>query len=47
MNYATGATPLPSDQTEIEAIVRKVREKDYGFRTLLHEVVRSKLFQTK
>jgi len=47
MTYATGGTPLPSDQAEIEAIVSRVKEKQYGFRTLVHEVVLNKLFQTK
>jgi len=47
MTYATGAAPGPSDQVEVESIVKKVREKNYGFRTLVHEVVQSKLFQQK
>jgi mono/diheme cytochrome c family protein len=45
--YATGARVETSDQPEIEAIVRKARDKKYGFRTLVHEVVQSKLFQNK
>src|SRR5439155_18511174 len=45
LTYATGAAPESADQPEIEAIVRKIREKDYGFRTLVHEIVQSKLFQ--
>jgi hypothetical protein len=47
LTYATGAVPETADKAEIEAIVRKAREKNYGFRTLVHEVVQSKLFQTK
>lgn len=47
LTYATGATPTTADQPEIEAIVGKLREKDYGFRSLIHEIVQSKLFQTK
>lgn len=47
VTYATGAAPSPSDRPEIDAIVSRVREKGYGFRTLVHEVVQSKLFQTK
>ena len=46
LTYATGAAPTPADQAEIEAIVGKVRDKDYGFRTLVHEIVQSKLFRT-
>ncbi len=45
--YATGARASTVDKKEIEAIVGKVREKDYGFRALVHEVVRSKLFLSK
>jgi metal-responsive CopG/Arc/MetJ family transcriptional regulator len=30
-----------------KAIVKKDREKSYGFRTLVHEIVQSRLFQTK
>ncbi len=45
--YATGAAPTAADQPEIEAIVSNLRDKNYGFRTLLHEAVQSKLFQKK
>jgi mono/diheme cytochrome c family protein len=47
VTYATGAAPSPADKPEIDAIVSRIREKGYGFRTLVHEVVQSKLFQTK
>jgi hypothetical protein len=47
VTYATGAAPSATDREEIEKIVRKVREKDYGFRTLVHEVVESGLFRNK
>ncbi|MCI0681074.1 MAG: DUF1592 domain-containing protein [Gemmataceae bacterium] len=45
--YATGATVQAGDQPEIDAIVARVREKSYGLRTLVHEVVQSPLFQNK
>ena len=45
--YATGAAPTTADKPEIEAIVTKIRDKNYGFRTLVHEVVQSELFQSK
>jgi hypothetical protein len=45
--YATGATLSAADEPELEPIVRRVREKKYGLRTLVHEIVQSKLFQTK
>jgi hypothetical protein len=47
LTYATGGAPAKSDQPEINAIVRSIREKDYGFRKLVHEVVQSKVFRTK
>jgi hypothetical protein len=47
LTYASGAAPEGSDRAEIDAIVKRAREKNYGFRTLIHEVVQSKLFQTK
>ena len=47
VTYATGAAMQTSDQPEIEAIVARIREKNYGLRTLVHEVVASKLFRHK
>jgi hypothetical protein len=47
LTYGTGAAPAKSDRPEIDAIVGKVRGKEYGFRTLVHEIVQSKAFQSK
>jgi hypothetical protein len=47
MTYATGRAPEDADRAEIDEIVRKVRDKDYGLRTLVQEIVRSRLFQEK
>ncbi len=47
LSYATGGPPAKSDQPEIEAIVARIRDKDYGLRTLVHEIVQSKVFQQK
>jgi Protein of unknown function (DUF1588)/Protein of unknown function (DUF1592)/Protein of unknown function (DUF1585) len=47
LSYATGAAPTAGDRAEIEAIVRNVRDKNYGFRSLVHEIVQSKLFESK
>lgn len=47
LTYATGSAPAKADGPEIDAIVKKAREKDYGFRTLVHEIVQSKVFQEK
>ena len=47
LTYSTGGAPTKADRPEIEAIVARVRDKNYGFRSLLHEVVQSELFQNK
>ena len=45
--YATGAAPTILDQPEIEMIVGKIRDENYGFRSLIHEIAQSAMFQTK
>ena len=47
ITYATGGAPTLHDKEQIEAIVAKVREKNYGLRSLIHEIVASELFQEK
>jgi hypothetical protein len=47
VTYATGGAPEIADKPVIEAVVGKVRDKNYGFRTLIHEIVKSKAFQEK
>jgi hypothetical protein len=38
---------VAADRPEIEAIVRRSRERDHGLRTLVHEIVQSDLFRRK
>ena len=47
LTYATGRRAETADGPEIEAIVRKLRDKNYGLRTLVHEIVQCKTFQYK
>jgi len=47
LTYSTGRAPTKADRPEIDAIVARVRNKNYGFRSLVHEVVQSALFQNK
>jgi mono/diheme cytochrome c family protein len=47
VTYATGAPPQAGDQAEVEAIVRRAGDHDYGLRTLVQEIVQSKLFRNK
>jgi mono/diheme cytochrome c family protein len=47
LTYGTGGAPEASDKPEIDAIVRKVKDQNYGFQTLIHEIVQSRLFLNK
>ena len=47
VTYATGAAPTAADKREIEEIVTKARDKNYGLRTVVHEIVQSDLFRRK
>jgi hypothetical protein len=47
LTYATGAAPTAADKPQIEAIIRKVRGKNYRLRTLVHEIVQSQAFRNK
>jgi hypothetical protein len=45
--YATGGPIRPADRTAVDGILQRVRDKNDGMRTLLHEVVQSELFLNK
>ena len=45
--YGTGAAPTLTDKLQIEIIVNRLRDKNYGFKALIHEIVQSALFQSK
>ncbi len=45
--YSTGAAPARADKPEIETIVGRTRDQKYGFKSLIHEVVQSPMFQSK
>lgn len=45
--YGTGVVPSYADKPQIEAIVDHLRDKNYGFKELIHEIVQSPLFQSK
>jgi hypothetical protein len=47
LTYATGAEPQFADREVIEQIVAEVKTKNYGFRTLVHEIVQSRPFKHK
>jgi hypothetical protein len=47
LTYATGAVPTAADQSQIEAIVAEIRDRNYGLRTLVHEIVQCDAFQHK
>jgi hypothetical protein len=45
--HSTGAVPTAADKPEVEAIVSRTSGHGYGFKSLVHEVVQSQLFQSK
>jgi hypothetical protein len=45
--YATGSPLRPADGAAVERVMQRLREHDYGARTLVHEVVQSELFLNK
>ncbi|CAN5548236.1 DUF1592 domain-containing protein [soil metagenome] len=47
MIYSTGAEIQFADRDQVEAIVERLRTKDFPVRTILHEVVQSELFRNK
>lgn len=47
LTYATGAAPTASDQPDVAAIVARSRASQYGFRSLIQEIVQSETFRTR
>jgi len=47
LTYATGAEPQFADREVIEQIVARMKTKNYGLRTLVHEIVQSRPFRNK
>jgi mono/diheme cytochrome c family protein len=47
LTYATGRGMDEADKPEIDALVARIRDKNYGLRTLVHEIVRSETFRVK
>jgi mono/diheme cytochrome c family protein len=47
LTYATGTPLTTGDRPKVEAIVESVRGQNYGFRSLVQDVVRSEVFQSK
>ena len=45
--FATGAPVRFGDRGELEQILQRASARQYGVRTLVHEIVHSELFQTK
>ena len=45
--YATGRAAQLADRDSVEAIVARISVKDYGLRSLIHEIMRSELFRDK
>ncbi len=47
LTYATGQGPAFADRAALDAVVARAKAKDYGLRTLVHEVVQSETFRNK
>ncbi len=47
ITYATGAEISFADRAAVDAILRAAKAKQYGIRTLVHEIIQSALFRTK
>ena len=47
ITYATGAGITFADRSAVREVLDKARPRDYGLRTLVHEIVQSRLFQSK
>jgi len=47
LTYATGADIQFADREVVEQIVTSLKAKNYGFRTLVHEVIQSRMFLNK
>jgi hypothetical protein len=45
--YAIGHPLDATDSLHIDTIVQNVKQKEYGLRTLVHEIVQSDLFRTR
>ena len=47
VTYATGAPVSFGDRAEVDRILQRSKASGFGMRTLIHEVVQSKLFTSK
>jgi len=47
LTYGTGGLVEATDQREITAILEKAKAEQWGFRSLLHEIIQSRLFLEK
>lgn len=45
--YSTGADLRFADREEVERLVKKCKDNEYGFRSLIHEVAQSRVFLNK
>lgn len=47
VTYATGGAPEAADRPEIESMLARIKDRNYGFRSLIHEIVQSRMFREK
>ncbi|MCM8540681.1 MAG: DUF1592 domain-containing protein [Lentisphaeraceae bacterium] len=46
MTYALGRITGFSDRPEMDAISHRLKDKNYGFKTLIHQIIQSKIFKS-
>jgi hypothetical protein len=47
ITYATGRAPQATDRDAVNTIVAKIERREYGLRSLVHEIVQSEMFRNK
>ena len=47
LTYATGHALEPADHSAVRDLAQQIKAKNYGFRSLIHAVVASEMFQSK
>ena len=45
--YATGSPIRPADRGAVDVVLERIRDQQYGLRSLVHELIQSELFLNK
>jgi hypothetical protein len=47
LTYSTGSGIQWADRDDVDAIVKRVKQQNYGLRSIVDEIIQSDLFQSK